>query len=49
MKRCSSCGRCLPETEFWRNRSHADGLDNLCKACRRPYTAASAAKRRVRR
>lgn len=49
MKACSSCGRKLPEGEFWRNRSQRDGLDNLCKASRRPYTAASAAKRRARR
>ena len=49
MKRCSGCGRMLPEGAFSRNRSRPDGLNNWCKECyarakqerklRMPYSA----------
>ncbi len=35
MKRCPKCGRSLPEGEFYRNSSRADGLDSYCKECRK--------------
>lgn len=34
MKHCYKCGRDLPLTEFHRNRSRPDGLQDDCKECR---------------
>lgn len=33
MKRCSCCKKLLPESEFWKNKAHKDGLQNCCKSC----------------
>jgi hypothetical protein len=33
MKRCPSCGRSLPTSEFPKNRSTRDGLASYCKPC----------------
>lgn len=33
MKRCSKCKRELDESEFYKNRSKKDGLQNMCKRC----------------
>ena len=33
MKKCSCCQKELPESEFWKNRSAKDGLQNCCKSC----------------
>jgi len=38
MKRCSSCGKIKKRTAFSKNKSHKDGLDNLCRSCRASYT-----------
>lgn len=35
MKRCGHCGRTLPESEFYRNKTRRDGLDSYCKYCRK--------------
>lgn len=36
-KRCTKCGETKPVDEFYRNRSHRDGLNSYCKECRRAY------------
>lgn len=33
MKRCTKCGKELPETEFYRNAKAPDGLQWYCKSC----------------
>lgn len=33
MKRCSRCGRLLPASQFWRDKSHSDGLASQCVEC----------------
>lgn len=33
-KRCGTCGRRKPRSEFHRNASRADGLQGTCKACK---------------
>ena len=35
MKRCVTCRRVLPYTDFNRKRSSADGLQNVCRECNR--------------
>lgn len=35
MKRCPRCNRTLEELEFYKNKSKRDGLDTMCKSCRR--------------
>ncbi len=52
MRRCGHCGRELPETEFYRDRTRRDGLDCYCKACRKEsnmrYTDAGQERRFAR-
>ena len=43
-KRCSMCRKILPLTEFWRNKSAKDGLQNSCKTCHGASTRRSLAK-----
>lgn len=33
MKRCCHCHKLLPVSEFYKNRSHRDGLSVCCKIC----------------
>ena len=33
MKKCSKCGKELPESEFYRKSKSADGLQPYCKTC----------------
>jgi hypothetical protein len=33
LKRCKDCGRDLPRTEFYRDKSRGDGLMVYCKIC----------------
>lgn len=33
-KKCSVCRELKEKTEFYRNKGHRDGFDNLCKSCR---------------
>jgi hypothetical protein len=33
-KRCSVCGETKTVEEFYKNRTHKDGLDDYCKVCR---------------
>jgi hypothetical protein len=33
MKRCNKCGEKKPLTDFYKNKSHADGLTKQCKPC----------------
>lgn len=33
MKRCSKCGKELPETDFYRKSKSPDGLQSYCKSC----------------
>ena len=35
MKRCTSCQLSKPTEEFYRHRSHSDGLTSQCKPCHR--------------
>ena len=37
-KICTKCGRELPTTMFWRDKSHTDGLASNCKECKKPYS-----------
>lgn len=37
VKRCSSCKRELPVTEFGKNRGKKDGLHHRCRECHRAY------------
>jgi hypothetical protein len=30
-KKCPKCDEFLPVSEFYKNKSHSDGLDNVCK------------------
>lgn len=43
-KRCYKCGRTLPVTEFHKNRSTKDGLQNMCKDCIKERDAERASK-----
>lgn len=40
MKRCSTCAKELPLSEFGRVNKNRDGLDYSCKTCKRAYLAA---------
>jgi hypothetical protein len=44
-KHCGACDTTKPETEFYRNRSTADGLSRQCKPCANAAVAASHAKK----
>lgn len=35
MKRCNKCGVEKNETEFWKDKSHKDGLCSSCKDCKK--------------
>ncbi len=35
VRRCARCGKELPETEFYRDRTRRGGLDCYCKPCRK--------------
>lgn len=37
MKRCPRCGEVKPLTEFSRNAGRKDGVQSMCKRCRRVY------------
>lgn len=36
-KKCSKCGRELPVSEFWKNITKDDGLQDYCKDCGKEY------------
>lgn len=36
-KKCSKCGRELPVSEFWKNVTKEDGLQDYCKDCGKNY------------
>lgn len=36
-KKCSKCGRELPVSEFWKNITKDDGLQDYCKDCGKNY------------
>lgn len=38
MKICNNCNKELPLTAFHRNKSHSDGRENVCAACRNEQT-----------
>jgi len=33
LKRCAACGRSLPASEFYKHKTHTDGLQSRCKEC----------------
>ena len=37
-KKCSKCGRELPVSEFYKNKSCKDGLRPYCKECHKEYS-----------
>lgn len=37
MRKCKSCGKLLPETDFYHHVGYADGLDTKCKECQKEY------------
>ena len=47
-KLCGKCGMLKPRGDFYRNRSHADGLQSYCKACQNVQVATSNERRRTR-
>ena len=47
MKKCSKCGRELPLSEFYHNRSTKDGYSDRCKECHNVEVRSSKAKRTV--
>lgn len=47
MKKCNKCGRELPLSEFYRNRSRKDGYMDRCKDCHNEDVKKSKAKRMV--
>ena len=47
MKKCSKCGRELPISEFYRNRTTKDGYTDRCKECHNEEVKKSKAKRVV--
>lgn len=36
-KKCTKCKRELPVSEFWKNASKEDGLQDYCKHCGKEY------------
>ena len=47
MKKCSKCGRELPLSEFYRNRSTKDGYMDRCKKCHDEDVRNSKARRKA--
>ncbi len=45
MKRCSTCKKLLGLSLFYRNKSRADGLQNVCKKCSKKYFNSDAHKK----
>lgn len=45
-KQCTGCGRVLPRKEYNKNKTAADGLQQVCRACRSVSNARDNAKRR---
>lgn len=37
MKRCYKCKLKKPESEFFKDRTHKDGLNSKCKVCQMKY------------
>jgi hypothetical protein len=48
LKRCGCCGRVFPVGDFYRHRHRADGLDDICKSCRKRKTNAARREKRGR-
>ena len=34
-KKCTSCNKTKPLSDFYKNRTRKDGHDNICRECRR--------------
>jgi hypothetical protein len=49
MKRCSRCTMMLPFSEFHRHANTPDGLQGVCKTCKRPMSSECTRKARERR
>lgn len=47
-KRCARCGEVKPVSEFYRHRHRPDGLDGICKTCRKEQTNTARRGRRTR-
>lgn len=39
-KQCSRCRKNLLVTEYYKNKSKADNLDDMCRQCRKEYMEA---------
>lgn len=48
MKKCGKCGETKAPADFYKNRSHKDGLQHWCKTCWKAYGSSEAKKRQVR-
>lgn len=46
LKTCKMCCVEKPESEFWRHKSHSDGLQPNCKSCWSSYLGTKKAKKR---
>ena len=44
LKVCTACHQAKPQEEFHKNRNTRDGLDYMCKACKREYNRQRRAK-----
>jgi hypothetical protein len=38
-KKCSKCGGAKPLTEFWKDSTRHDGVQGVCKGCKKEYQA----------
>jgi hypothetical protein len=47
-KHCTRCGRVLPVGDFYRHRYRTDGLDGMCKTCRKERTTTARREKRGR-